>query len=114
MKNMVHTDSCSIGSSVDDVKVSVVFRGAHTGGFRVEKDGNPIQPNGDGTVSVGKADTLRGSSILVVTIINQIGPTQLFEIDYIVQGVACGPFVVQDSFDTGDPDVTLKETIKFI
>jgi hypothetical protein len=113
MKHMANRDSCSIGSVVDDVKVSVTFRGAHTGGFGVERNGNPLQPNPDGTVSLGRADTLRGSSILVVTIINQIGPTQSFEVDYVLQGTTCGPFTVRDTFDDGDPDVTLKETIGF-
>ena len=113
MKNLAHADSCSIGSVMDDVKVSVTFRRAHTGVFRVEQNGNPVKPNADGTVSVGRADRLRGSSILVVTTINQIGPTQSFEVDYVLQGTMCGPFTVQDSFDVGDPDVTLKETIGF-
>ena len=113
MKNISHADSCSVGSSVDAVKVSVTFRGAHTGSFEVERNGNILPPNADGTVSVGAASTLRGSSILVTTLVTRIGPGTLFEVDYVVQGAMGGPFTVQDSFASNDPDVTLEQTITF-
>ena len=113
MKTIAHDDTCSVGSSVDDVKVSVTFRGAHTGVFEVNENGNILRPNSDGTVSLGKANTLPGTSILVKTVVNQVGPGTFFEVDYVLQGTMCGPYTVQDNFDAGDPDATVRETIKF-
>jgi hypothetical protein len=114
MKIIPSSDTCSIGSAVDDVKVSVVIRNGHVGGFKVLRNGNPIQPNPDGTVSIGKATTLPGTSIQVVTNITQFAPNIFIEADYILQGTTCGPFVVQDTFDTGDPKAEIDETIKFL
>ena len=113
MKRISHADSCGIADVLGTVRVSVTFRGTHTGSFRVEVDGNPVQPNPDGTVTVGTAAILEGASVLVVTIVHQVGPTPFFELDYVVQGTLCGPFTVQDSFDDDDPDATVKETIRF-
>lgn len=113
MKQIAHADTCTIGSAVDDVKVSVIIRNGHAGGFAVLKNGNPIQPNPDGTVTIGNATTLRGTSILVVTNIVKFAPTVFIEVDHIVQGTTCGPFVVQDQFDNGDPRAEIDETIQF-
>ena len=113
MKKISHSDSCAIANVLGKVRVSVTFRGTHTGSFRVEVDGNPVQPNPDGTVTVGTAATLKGASVLIVTVVNQVGPTKFFELDFVIQGTLCGPFTVQDSFDDGDPDATVRETIRF-
>ena len=113
MKNVTHSDSCSVANVLGEVRVSVTFRGTHTGSFRVEVDGNPVQPNADGTVTVGTATTLKGASVLIVTVVNQVGPTKFFELDYVMQGTLCGPFTVQDTFDDGDPNATVRETIRF-
>jgi hypothetical protein len=113
MKTIKHDDNCSVGSAVDDVKVSVTFRGAHTGSFEVILNGDPRPPNDDGTVSLGRAFTLPGASVLVKTLVHQIGPGTFFETDYVLQGIMCGPFTVQDSFDVDDPDAKVLETIKF-
>jgi len=113
MKTIKHEDTCSVGSAVDEVKVSVTFRGAHTGSFEVILSGDPRPPNADGTVSLGRAGTLSGASVLVKTLVNQIGPGTFFETDYVLQGILCGPFTVQDSFDAGDPNAKVLETITF-
>jgi hypothetical protein len=113
MKKITHSDSCAIANVLARVKVSVTFRGTHTGSFRVEVNGNPVQPNADGTVTVGTAATLKGASVRIVTVVHQIGPTKFFELDYVIQGTLCGPFTVQDVFDDDDPDVTVRETIRF-
>ena len=115
MNRIDHSDSCSVGSATQPVKVSVTFRGAHTGVFEVIKAGNVLAPDPDGTVPVGDANTLAGTSILVKTIVNQVaaaGP--FFEVDYVLQGVTCGPFIVRDSFDAGDPTAQVRETIAFV
>jgi hypothetical protein len=112
MKNIKQADTCTIGSSVADVKVSVTFKAA-TGVFEVQQAGTILPPSPDGTVSIGKATTLPGSSILVKATINQVGPSTLFEVDYVLQGTNCGSLSVKDSFDTGDPDATVRETINF-
>jgi hypothetical protein len=103
MKNISNIDSCTIGSSVDEVKVSVIFRGATTGTFSIERNGIMLPPNPDRTVPLGKANTLPGTSILVRTLVNQIGPGPFLEVDYVLQGTMCGPFNVKDTFDAGDP-----------
>ncbi len=113
MKSIAHTDSCSVGGLVSEVKVSVIFRGAHTGVFQVSKSGVILTPNQDGTVSVGKANELIGTSILVRTTVNQTGPGVFFEVDYVLQGTMCGPYSVKDTFDAGDPTVMVRETITF-
>jgi len=113
MKNISHMDSCSIVNVLTDVKVSVTFRGTHTGSFRVELNGNPVQPSPDGTVTLGNAAALNGASVLVVAVVHQVGPTKFFELDYVLQGTLCGPFTVQDTFDAGDPNATVRETIRF-
>jgi hypothetical protein len=113
MKRISHADSCAIANVLGKVRVSVTFRGTHTGSFRVEVDGTPAQPNSDGTVTVGTAGTLKGASVLIVTLVHQVGPTKFFELDFVVQGTLCGPFTVQNSFDEGDPDATVRETIRF-
>lgn len=113
MKRISHTDSCAIANVLGKVRVSVTFRGTHTGSFRVEVDGNPVQPNADGTVTVGTAATLKGASVLIVAVVHQAGPTKFFELDFVIQGTLCGPFTVQASFDDGDPNATVRETIRF-
>ena len=113
MKTVKHSDTCSIGSLVDNVKLTVTFRGANTGVFEVNRSGNILKPNPDGSVPLGKAKTLPGTSILVKTLVNQVGPGTFFEVDYVLHGSTCGPFTVQDSFDAADPDATVRETIKF-
>ena len=115
MKRIDHSDSCSVGTSTQDVKVSVTFRGGHTGAFEVNQSGNILPANPDGTVTVGRADALEGTSILVKTLVNQIAAAgKSFEVEYVLQGVTCGPYTVKDSFDAGDPGATVRETISFL
>jgi hypothetical protein len=113
MKTVRHSDTCTIGSAVDKVKLTVTFRGAHTGVFEVNRSGNILKPNRDGSIPLGKADALAGSSILVKATVNQVGPGTFFELDYVLHGTTCGPFTVQDSFDAGDRIAVVRETIKF-
>ena len=113
MKNISHADTCSAANVLTEAKLSVIFRGTHTGSFRVELNGTPVQPNPDGTVTLGNATALNGKAALVIAVVHQVGPTKFFELDYIVQGTLCGPFIVQDEFDDGDPNAIVRETIRF-
>jgi hypothetical protein len=113
MKIVKHSDTCTVGSAADSVKLTVTFRGANTGVFEVNRSGIILKPKPDGSVPLGKAKTLPGTSILVKTLVNQVGPGTFFEVDYVLHGTTCGPFTVQDSFDAGDLNATVRETIKF-
>jgi hypothetical protein len=113
MKHIANSDTCTIGHIESDVKLSVTFRGTHTGAFRVELDGAPVQPNADGTVTLGRSTALKGARARIVTVVSQIGPAQFFELDYVLQGTLCGPFTVQNTFDDEDPNATVRETITF-
>jgi hypothetical protein len=114
MKKITHADTCNPDNIVGEAKLSVTFRGTHTGSFLVERNGVPLPPNPDRTVTLGNAAALRGASVVVLTTVTQIGPTKFFEVDYVLDGAVCGPFTVQDTFDDGDPDADVREQIRFI
>jgi hypothetical protein len=114
MKKITHTDTCSPNNIVGEARLSVTFRGTHTGSFMVERNGLPLPANADRTVTLGDAAALRGATVLVLTNVNQIGPTKFFEVDYVLEGAVCGPFTVQDTFDDGDPNADVREQIRFV
>lgn len=113
MKHITHRDACTIGSAVDEVRVSVTFRGGTTGVFDVEQDGVSMPADVDGTVPIGRVNTLPGTSILVTVTVNQISGSRFFEVDFVLQGTTCGPFTVQNTFADGDPVAEVSETIRF-
>ena len=110
MHLITNSDTCA---STVEVRVSVAIRGGHTGDFNVKRNGSFLPKNADNTVTIGAAGALAGTSILVTTSVVKIAAGDKFQVDHVLRGLPCGPFIVQDSFAVGDPMAVVEETIAF-
>ena len=112
MADVQKAGTCQIGSATGPVAVALKIEGGPVGVFSVVRSGSPLPHSPTGTVPLGNANTLLGTTITVSVTLTNVAPGSQFNVKVQLRGLKCS-VEAPGSFATGATTAVVDVTVTF-
>jgi hypothetical protein len=112
MADVRKAGTCLIGSATGSVAVALRIEGGHVGVFSVVRSGSPLPHSPNGTVPLGNATTLLGTTITVSTTLTKVAAGSQFNVKVQLRGLRCS-VEAPGSFAAGATTAVVDVTVAF-